>query len=239
MEHQTSLPRHSKVIVNLLAVEELLTDLCEILLHVFIKDDLVPCRLLNLLIQLSVLVPVTVIHVDPRLLLVKYVSCGFEKLVGEAGVGVGTLLVPTRFFQNVLENSVAELDVVHDEELVSELVVVSGVVDDLAQVSRASFSGVRRHVPSPSADAVILEVDLVEGIAEVGKADEVDVGAGNGGHDELRVLRSQTGAELDVDISNFGGENVNIVMETLLGKVLGALDEGERFRGSHDDLWID
>ena len=58
------LPRHSQVIVDIFAVEELLGSLCQFLLHSLVKNDFVPARFLDLLVELLVLVPVPIIDPD-------------------------------------------------------------------------------------------------------------------------------------------------------------------------------
>lgn len=65
MKNDPSLPRHTKVFVYSLAIKELMHQLCNLLLHLLIQNNIIPTRILHLLIQHFTPDPIPVVHINP------------------------------------------------------------------------------------------------------------------------------------------------------------------------------
>lgn len=133
----TALPRNTKLIVDILAIEELPTDFGQSLLHLGIQNDIIPAALLNRLPELGTLGPVAIVDVDGRLLFGEPGSNGAQKGIGDSRVAECGFIAD-RASEHVLDLTVADGHVVEDEVIRVPLVVVLCKEDGIREISRST-----------------------------------------------------------------------------------------------------
>lgn len=173
VEDDAPLPRHTKILVDVFTIEESVHEFGDCLLHILIQDNILPCRFLNLLIQVPTLLPEpAIVDIDEFLILrLLPVSHGSNEFVGNA-VACHDGLPLSGLFQYVLELLEPHLHDINDEKFSAPFIEVFGEAsgfDELVWDTTSSVAGVEVAV---ALDGFIDDVELGGGMASSSELEE-------------------------------------------------------------------